>query len=90
MIPVVVGTNVPYEITIPKDALVPTLNDGRHDFELLLDASTDCDIANRLHQTTVMVSSSSQFTLPYIEQAPAVDFKAVAATDLSARFGVSG
>ena len=75
MIPVVVGTNVPYEISIPKDALVPTLNDGRHDFELLLDASTDCDIANRLHQTTVMVSSSSQFTLPYIEQAPAVDLK---------------
>jgi hypothetical protein len=75
MIPLVVGTNVPYEISIPKDALVPTLNDGRHDFELLLDASTDCDTANRLHQTTVMVSSVSQFTLPYIEQAPAVDLR---------------
>jgi hypothetical protein len=75
MIPLVVGTNVPYEIAIPKDALVPTLNDGRHDFELLLDASTDCDTVNRLHQTTVMVSSGSQFTLPYIEQAPAVDLK---------------
>ena len=67
------GTNVPYEIPIPQDVLVPTLNDGRHDLELFLDASTDCDLNKGLHQTTVMVSSASQFILPYVEQAPVVD-----------------
>jgi hypothetical protein len=67
------GTNVPYEIPIPQDALIPTLNDGRHDLELFLDASTDCDLNNGLHQTTVMVSAASQFILPYVEQTPVVD-----------------
>jgi cellulose synthase operon protein B len=67
------GTNVPYEIPIPKDVLVPTLNDGRHELELFLDASTDCDITNGLHKTTVMVSSASQFILPYKEQTPIMD-----------------
>lgn len=69
------GTNVPYEIPIPQDVLVPTLDDGRHDLELFLDASTDCDLKNGLHQTTVMVSSASQFILPYVEQPPVVDLK---------------
>lgn len=69
------GTNVPYEITIPKDALVPTLNDGRHDLELFLDAGRDCDVNNGLHQTTVMVSATSQFNLPYVEEMPVVDLK---------------
>jgi Bacterial cellulose synthase subunit len=74
-VPLIEGTNVPYEIPIPQDALIPTLNDGRHDLELFLDASTDCDLNNGLHQTTVMVSSSSQFILPYKEQTPIVDLK---------------
>ncbi|RPJ27046.1 MAG: hypothetical protein EHM33_09375 [Chloroflexi bacterium] len=73
VISLVVGTNVAYEIPIQKDALIPTLSDGRHDLELFLDASTDCDTENSLHQTLVMVSSASQFVLPYVEQAPVVD-----------------
>jgi len=72
-IPLVAGANVVYEIPIQQDALIPTLNDGRHDLELFLDASTDCDNNNRLHQTLVMVSSASQFILPYVEQAPVVE-----------------
>jgi cellulose synthase subunit len=67
------GTNVSYKIPIPKETLVPTLSDGRQDLELFLDASTDCDVNNGLHKTTVMVSAASQFFLPYVEQAPAVD-----------------
>jgi hypothetical protein len=69
------GTNVLYEVPIPPDALVPNLSDGRHDLELFLDASTDCDVNNGLHKTTVMVSSASQLVLPYVEQAPVVDLK---------------
>ena len=72
-IPLVAGANVGYEIPIQPEALIPTLNDGRHDLELFLDASTDCDNNNRLHQTSVMVSSASQFLLSHIEQAPVVD-----------------
>jgi len=74
-IPLLAGTNVTYEIPIQQDALIPTLNDGRQDLDLFLDASTDCDNNNRLHQTVVMVSSKSQFILPYIEQAPDLDLK---------------
>ena len=74
-IPLVAGTNVAYEVRIQQDALIPTLNDGRQDLELFLDASTDCDNNNRLHQTSVMISSGSQFILPYIEQTPVVDLK---------------
>ena len=69
------GTNVLYEVPIPPDALVTALSDGRHELELFLDASTDCDANNGLHKTTVMVSSASQFILPYVEQAPVVDLK---------------
>lgn len=74
-VPLVAGTNVPYEITIPKDALIPALNDGRHNLELFLDAGRDCDFNDGLHQTTVMVSSASQFVLPYVEATPVVDIK---------------
>jgi hypothetical protein len=74
-LPLVSGTNVPYEITIPQAALTPTLNDGRHDLELFLDASQDCDPLTGLHETTVMVSSTSQFNLPYVEEAPVVDLR---------------
>jgi hypothetical protein len=74
-LPLVAGANVPYDITIPQDALIPALNDGRQHLELFLDASTDCDPNNGLHETTVMVSSASQFNLPYTEETPVVDLK---------------
>lgn len=75
MIPLVAGTNVPYEISIPQDALVPTSNDGRHDLELFLDAGRDCDVIDGLHETTVMVAAASQFNFPYLEETPVVDLK---------------
>lgn len=74
-LPLVAGINVPYDIPIPKDTLVPALNDGRHDLELFLDASTDCNINNGFQQTTVTVSSASELVLPYSEQTPVVDLK---------------
>lgn len=74
-IPLVAGTNVIYEIPIPPYALVPTLDDGRHVLELFLDASRDCDNNNRLHQTSVIVSSLSQFALPHTEKTPVMDLK---------------
>ena len=77
-LPLVSGTNVPYQVTIPPDVFSASLlsNDGRHDLELFLDASRDCDfIANDVHETTVMVSSASQFNLPYMEETPLVDLK---------------
>ncbi len=73
VISLTVGTNVSYQIPIQKDALIPALSDGRHDLELFLDASTDCNTNNGIHQTLVMVSSASQFVLPYVEQSPVVD-----------------
>lgn len=75
LLSLVAGTNVPYEISIPQDALLPTSSDGRHNLELFLDAGRDCDIDNGVHQTTVVVSSASQFTLPYVEESPALDLK---------------
>lgn len=72
-IPLVQGFNVSYKIPIPKDALVPTLSDGRQDLELFLDAGTDCDVNGGLHQTNVMVSSASEFVLPHVETTPGVD-----------------
>jgi hypothetical protein len=64
-IPLVAGTNVAYEVPIPVDAFVTTLNDGRQDLSLFLDASVDCN--NVYHSTTVIVSSASYFSLPYHE-----------------------
>lgn len=74
-LPLLSGTNVPYQIAIPQTALTPALNDGRHDLELFLDASLDCEIENDVHETTVMVSSTSQFNFPYVEETPLVDLK---------------
>ena len=73
-IPLAAGTNIVYEIPIPPDALLPTLTDGRHTLELILNADTDCD-PNLLHQTSVAISSASEFTLPYTEQTPVIDLK---------------
>ena len=74
LIPLTAGENVVYEISIPPDAMIPSLNDGRHVLELLLDADTDCD-PNLLHQTSIGISSASQFTFPYTEQTPVLDLK---------------
>jgi hypothetical protein len=74
LIPLTAGQNIVYDISIPPDALIPTLNDGRHILELLLDADTDCD-PNLLHQTSISISSASQFTLPYIEQTPEINLE---------------
>jgi hypothetical protein len=74
VIPLTAGTNVVYDIPIPPDALIPTLSDGRHVLELILNADTDCD-PNLLHQTSIAISSASQFTFPYIEQSPVIDLQ---------------
>ena len=74
VIPLTAGTNVVYDIPIPPDALIPTLSDGRHVLELILNADTDCD-PNLLHQTSIAISSASQFTFPYTEQTPVIDLQ---------------
>jgi hypothetical protein len=74
LIPLTAGQNIVYDIPIPPDALVPRLDDGRHVLELLLDADTDCD-PNLLHQTSISISSASQFTFPYTEQTPVIDLE---------------
>jgi cellulose synthase operon protein B len=71
-IPLQAGSNVTYNIPIPGTALVPSLSDGRHELQLFLDASNDCN-NNTSHQTTVVVSGASFFTIPYTESEPATD-----------------
>ena len=70
-IPLIAGTNVAYDVPIPVDAFVTSLNDGRQDLDLFLDASVDCN--NVYHSTTVIVSSASYFNLPYHEVEPQID-----------------
>ena len=74
LIPLTAGQNIVYDIPIPPTALSPRLDDGRHVLELLLDADTDCD-PNLLHQTSISISSASQFTFPYTEQTPAINLE---------------
>ena len=74
LIPLTAGQNIVYDIPIPPAALSPRLDDGRHVLELLLDADTDCD-PNLLHQTSISISSASQFTFPYTEQTPAINLE---------------
>ena len=69
-IPLVAGANVVYDVPIPVDAFVTSLNDGRQDLVLFLDASVDCN--NLYHSTTVIVSSGSYFSLPYHEVGPQI------------------
>lgn len=71
VVPLVAGSNVVYDVPIPVEAFVTTLNDGRQDLDLFLDASVDCD--NLYHSTTVIVSSASYFSLPYNEGNPQTD-----------------
>ena len=59
------GNNVQYKIPVPVTALTPTRQDGLYEVNLLLNAAIDCDY--NFHKTTVVVTSTSQLTLPYIE-----------------------
>ena len=70
-LPLVAGPAVPYLISIPASALVSPYDDGHHQLSLFLNAGLDCD--RTLHRTSVIVSSTSQFTLPYDEVAPITD-----------------
>ncbi len=63
--------NETYDISIPESALSSVRNDGRQELVLFLDAGVDCE--NPYNTTTVIVSSTSQFILPYIEQRPETD-----------------
>jgi len=60
-----------YNISIPESALSSVREDGRQELTLFLDAGVDCD--NPYNTTTVIVSSTSQFILPYVEQRPVTD-----------------
>jgi hypothetical protein len=71
-IPLVAGSNVTYDIPLPAATFTSPFNDGRHELTLFLDAGNDCDQSTTRH-TTVVVSSASHFTIPYMEQAPALD-----------------
>lgn len=70
-IPLLAGPDVTYDIPIPPSALNTTLNDGRHELELFLDAGNDCNDPNR--HTSIVLSAASHFTIPYTEQTPTLD-----------------
>lgn len=70
-LPLLAGPDVTYDIPIPPSALNTTLNDGRHELELFLDAGNDCNDPNQ--HTSIVLSSSSHFTIPYTEQTPTLD-----------------
>ena len=71
-IPIVSGSNVVYDIPLPLATFVSPFNDGRHELTLFLDAGNDCDPSTTRH-TTVVISASSRFTVPYKEQTPLLD-----------------
>jgi hypothetical protein len=70
-VPLQVGSNVTYNIPIPGSSLVPPLSDGRHELLLFLDAGNDC--TDTSHQTSVVISGASFFTIPYTETEPTID-----------------
>ncbi len=74
-IPLQAGSNVTYKVPIPAAALESPLQDGRHELQLFLDAGDDCKNSN--HQTSVMISGASFFTLPYSETQPTTDLTAL-------------
>jgi cellulose synthase operon protein B len=74
-IPLQAGSNVTYNVPIPATALESPLQDGRHELQLFLDAGDDCKDSN--HQTSVMISGASSFTLPYSETQPTTDLTAL-------------
>jgi len=70
-IPLQAGSNVTYNVPIPETALSTPLSDGRHELVLFLDAGDDC--TDTTHQTSVVISGASFFTIPHSETEPAVD-----------------
>ena len=72
-VPILAGSNVAYDIPIPSTALDSPLSDGRHELELFLDAGNDCTTTETNRQTSVVISSSSHFTIPFAEQEPVID-----------------
>jgi hypothetical protein len=70
-VPILAGSNVAYDIPIPATVLDSPFSDGRHELELFLDAGNDCNDTTR--QTSVVISSSSHFTIPFAEQEPVID-----------------
>jgi len=70
-VPLQVGSNVTYNIPVPKTALNSQLSDGRHELLLFLDAGNDCNNTN--HQTSIVISGASTFTIPYSETQPSTD-----------------
>ena len=55
-------------IPIPPEALIPYLQDGRHELFLFLDAAVDCFLD--FHETTVVLRSDSKIVLPHIQSNP--------------------
>ncbi len=70
-IPLLAGPNVTYDVPIPPSALHSPMSDGRHELALFLDAGNDCNDNSR--HTSIVISAASHFTIPYAEQAPALD-----------------
>lgn len=70
-IPLLAGPNVTYDVPIPPSALNSPMSDGRHELSLFLDAGNDCNDNSR--HTSIVISAASHFTIPYAEQAPALD-----------------
>ena len=70
-LPLLAGPNVTYDVPIPPGALNTTLNDGRHELVLFLDAGNDCNEPDR--HTSIVISAASHFTFPYTEQTPVLD-----------------
>ena len=70
-VPILAGNNVTYDIPIQPATLESPFDDGRHELTLFLDAGSDCTDLTR--QTSVVISSASRVTIPYGEQAPAID-----------------
>lgn len=70
-IPLLAGNNVTYDVPIPTNALNSPFSDGRHELVLFLDAGNDCTDSSR--HTSIVVSSTSHFTIPYAEQSPVLD-----------------
>ncbi|MCC6689982.1 MAG: cellulose biosynthesis cyclic di-GMP-binding regulatory protein BcsB, partial [Bacteroidia bacterium] len=64
-IPLKYGENIAYQIPISAADLVSRSIDGIYSIYFELDASIDCDFSPRT--TTIVISSSSYISLPYVE-----------------------
>lgn len=55
------------ELVVPAEALNSTRSDGQHSLQLFLNATIDCLFD---HETTVLIKSSSGFSLPHTDVSP--------------------